>query len=196
MAITADQIACIVLAAGRSRRFSGSDKLAAVLDAKPLLHHALAPLASFGFSRKLVVCRRDAPQVGAFGFERLEFDDPDALQSDSLRCGLEAIDSTGLAAVLVALGDMPSVTADHIQRLLDRFDGADPLCVVASTAAGARMPPALFAIAHYDALRAADGDRGARALLAIADLVETDCDELADIDTPADLARVSQARHG
>lgn len=193
MAIEAGRIGCILLAAGRSVRFGENDKMAAALGGKPLLHHALAVLDEFPFGRKIVVVRPDSRSIGSFGFTRREIDSPDALQSDSLKCGVEALLDNDLAGILVALGDMPSISVDHVARLLERFDPADPKCVVASTNGVERMPPALFAIGFRDALRAADNDRGARGLLAQAALVQASDGVLADIDTPDDLRHAENA---
>lgn len=189
MAVAPDRVACVVLAAGRSERF-GADKLAEPLDGRPLLHHAFAALDGFGFAARLVVTRGDALDLGSFGFARIAIDEPDAPQSLSLRLGLAGIPAEGIDAVLLALGDMPRVTSGHIARLLDRFDPADPRCVVASAANEQRSPPALFAIGLLPELMALSGDRGAGAYLRDALVVAGQPQELIDIDRPEDLARL------
>lgn len=189
MAVAPERVACLVLAAGRSERFGG-DKLATVFDGRPLLHHSLGTLNRFAWAAKLAVTRSAEIGVEAPGFVRIEVGTPGAPQSHSLRHGLARVPTTGIDAVLVALGDMPLVSPGHIARLLDRFDPADPRCVVASVAGERRSPPALFAIALLPELMALTGDRGAGTFLRNALVVAAPPKELADIDSPEDLLRL------
>ncbi len=190
MGIVANSIACIVLAAGRSERYGKADKLAAHLDGKPLLHHVLATLGGFDFTRKIVVCRPDSLDVSGRGFERVDVAAVE--QSASLRAGIVALDDHPCDGILVALGDMPAVTGAHIDRLLACFDPGDDRCVVASTKGDASMPPAVFARGMADELARLTGDQGARPLLRKAVRVVVAEDELIDVDTLADLERLSK----
>src|SRR3546814_14081761 len=47
--------------------------------------------------------------------------------SGSIKLGVEACRACDADAVLIALADMPRVTATHIYRLLDYADGADTI---------------------------------------------------------------------
>jgi len=191
MPIAVNKIGCIVLAAGRSERFGKADKLAADLDGKPMLHHVLSMLCSVGFAQQILVCQPATVDVSGLGFERVDIETAGGLQSDSLRAGLRALRTDGLAGILVALGDMPCVSREHIQRLLERFQVDDPRCIVASGSDGVGLPPALFSLALLEDLARMTGDKGARSLLRDAVLVPTEPAELADVDTPEDLERVS-----
>jgi molybdenum cofactor cytidylyltransferase len=192
MGIAANQVACIVLAAGRSKRFGTADKLAAELFGRPLLHHVLETLNAFDFAQKIVVCQPTTLDVAGFGFDRADVDSAEGLQSDSLRTGIRALRTAPLAGILFALGDMPAVSHDHIHRLLEQFDAHDERCVVASDLEGARVPPALFAIGLVDDMVGMTGDRGARSLLRKAVSVRASRAELVDVDTPDDLERASK----
>ncbi len=189
MGIAANQVACIVLAAGRSERFGTADKLAAELCGKPLLHHVLETLNSFDFAQKIVVCQPTTLDVAGLGFDRVDVDRAEGLQSDSLRTGIRALRTAPLAGILFALGDMPAVSRNHIRRLLEQFDAHDERCVVASDMDDARVPPSLFAIGLVDDLADMVGDTGARSLLRKAVLVRASRAELLDVDTPDDLER-------
>jgi molybdenum cofactor cytidylyltransferase len=195
MGIAAGKVACIVLAAGRSERFGDGDKLAAELDGKPLLHRVLAMLGGFDFAQKIVVCQPTTLDLGGLGFDRVEVETTGGLQSDSLRAGIHALQADAragmLAAILIVLGDMPAVSREHIQRLLDRFEATDARCIVASSTGANRMPPALFGIGLSKDLAGLSGDKGARSLLEEAVPVVAMRAELADIDTLDDLQRIS-----
>jgi len=181
-------IAAVLLAAGRSTRFGTADKLAAPLGDRPLGLHAAGTLATLPLAARFVVCR---PGPHAWpGFERIVNARPEAGLAHSIALGIAAARKGGAEAVLVALADMPFVTAAHLARLLDRHDG--PNTLAASSDGRHRMPPALFGTRWFDALEELTGDRGARALLDKADEVVASPDELRDIDTMDDLR---SARH-
>jgi molybdenum cofactor cytidylyltransferase len=188
MAVPAEQIACIVLAAGRSTRFGAADKLAANWRGRPLLDAALGVLDSLPFAQSIVVCRQGGPDTAWCGFRRVEVPADAVQQSDSLRAGLAELDPQRCSGVLIALGDMPRITPQLIERMLAQFDPADPACVIAASNGRTPSPPALFAKALLPALQALQGDSGARDLLRSATLVETSAEELSDIDRTEDLA--------
>lgn len=194
MGIEANRVACIVLAAGRSKRFGPADKLAASIDGRPLLHRVLATLNAFDFAQKIVVCQPTTLDSAGLGFDRVDVERAEGLQSDSLRTGLQALYGDPLDGILIALGDMPAVSGAHIRRLLDRFDAHDRRCVVASALGDARVPPALFAVELANELASITGDEGARSLLRQAVAVAVAEAELIDIDTPGDLERASRIR--
>jgi len=194
MGIAANKVACIVLAAGRSTRFGDTDKLATLFHGVPLLHHILGTLGRFDFARKIVVCQPAGPDVSALGFDRIEIAGVDTLQSDSLRAGIGALGDHPVAGILLALGDMPAVSRAHIDRLLGRFDPGDDRCVVASAMGDACLPPAVFASGLAGELARMTGDQGARPLLRGAVPIPVSHVELVDVDTPADLERMSTPR--
>lgn len=108
----------------------------------------------------------------------------------SLAAGVEA--SGEAESWIVALADMPRIdiaTIETVARTLD--DGA---ALVAPFYRGQRGHPVGFGLVHRDALRALDGDAGARALLATQPVTRLDVDDpgiLRDVDTPADLSGLS-----
>jgi molybdenum cofactor cytidylyltransferase len=191
MAVDPNRIACIVLAAGRSERYGKADKLAAPLHGMPLVHHVLTMLNGFDFAQKIVVCQPTTLDVAGFDFERVDVEMADGLQSDSLRAGIRALRTDGLAGILIALGDMPAVSRHQIARLLARFRADETQGVVASGVGDVGVPPALFSIGLIQQLQGMTGDRGARVLLRDAEMVPTEPAELADVDTVDDLERVS-----
>jgi molybdenum cofactor cytidylyltransferase len=180
--IAADRVALVLLAAGRSTRF-GSNKLLAELEGKPLIRHAADTLIQAGFGWTFAVCTGEtAPLLG--DFEIVTNSKPEAGQARSIRLGVQRAMETGCGAVMIALGDMPFVSAAHLDALLAATGE-----VVASAAVGKPMPPALFARARARDLLALDGDRGARDLLASATLVHADPRVLRDVDTRDQLPR-------
>jgi molybdenum cofactor cytidylyltransferase len=190
--INAGKVAAVLLAAGQSRRFGAADKLLADLDGEPLVTRAARRIVELGPGRRIAVCGSadDVPAklLTAQGFDIVPNPYPERGLSHSLALGIAEAAAGPEQAALVCLADMPFVRLAHLEALLARFD-AGHIPVVASARAGIAMPPALFARALFDRLREMKGDRGAREMLASAQIVEAPAAELADVDLPDDLRR-------
>lgn len=185
--IRAERVALVLLAAGRSQRFGDADKLAEPFLGKPLALHVVTALAAVPFAARYVVSAGTAADFGA-AYRVVANDAPEAGQARSVRLGVAAAAEADVDAVLVALADMPRVTAAQVWRLLDAAgEGED---VVASSDGVRPKPPALFGRRHFAALAALEGDQGARDLIAAGRHIVTTPAELADIDTREDLERL------
>lgn len=186
--IEAERVALILLAAGRSRRFNDGDKLAEPFLDKPLAFHVVTALERIPFLARIAVVSDTALDFRALGYRVVDNPDPSLGQARSLCHGITAAQEAGADAVLVALADMPRVTAAHVYRMFDAYDGPD--AVVASSDGKQPMPPALFGRDRFDALLALEGDAGGRALIQGGRHVITTPAELVDIDTQEDLAEL------
>ena len=175
------QIVLVLLAAGHSRRF-GTPKLGALLHGKMLVHHAASTLIAASFARKIAVVGDQDWGLSEFGFQRVQT--TSTTQSESLTAGITAALKSNPRAIIIALGDMPFVPLAHYQRLVDAFDGN----CIASSSGKSPMPPAIFGPDHFVALCNLQGDKGAKSLLQNAPAILASGHELADIDTPEDLA--------
>ncbi len=187
-------VGAIVLAAGRSSRMGGANKLLADLDGRPVLGHALDAIAAAGLPPPVVVVGHMADAVRAVIGARpamiVVADDYASGMSRSLAAGLAAVPA-GWRAALIALGDMPRVTAATLAALAAA--AADTDAVVVPVHGGRRGNPVAWGRAHWPRLAALSGDRGARALLDVADVTEVAVDDpgiFADVDTPEALAAI------
>ena len=117
----------------------------------------------------------------------------------SFAAGLAALPEECAAAV-VALADQPLVGAESVRRLIAAFRAGAGVAVAAY--AGRPRNPVLLARAHWpEAIALAAGDVGARPFLRahpeLVTLVECgDTGSPDDIDTPADLERVTRLLGG
>lgn len=184
--ISAERVALVLLAAGRSKRFGDADKLMAPYLGRPLGLHVVVALEAVPFHNRIAVVADTKLDLTDCGYRTVHNDDPAAGLARSLRLGVEAACSTEAEAVLIALADMPKVTATHIYRLLDRAEGPD--AIIASSDGTDPRPPALFGCNHLSALLKSQGDMGARELVKRGHHVVTSPAELADVDTPEQLA--------
>lgn len=182
--IEPEQVALVLLAAGRSRRFDG-DKLSEEFLEKPLAYHVVTALENIPFCARIAIVSDTRLDFGIRNYRVIENPDPSLGQARSLCHGVTAAKEAGCDYVLVALADMPRVTAAHVYRIFDAANGQDT--IVASSDGVRPMPPALFGSARFDDLLALDGDEGARELIKSGRHVVTTPAELVDIDTRQDL---------
>ena len=89
--------------------------------------------------------------------------------------------------------DQPRLTADYLRSLINAFVSQDGPVIAASSYAGVQAVPAVFPPETFAALRALQGEKGARSIIERALVpvvaVEFEGGEV-DIDAPEDLARL------
>ena len=191
-------IAGVVLAAGRSSRMGGPNKLLAEIGGKPLVRIVVdAVLASR--ARPVVVVighQRDKVEAALAGLPVKFVHNPhfaDGLGT-SLKAGIAALPAEADGAI-VCLGDMPQVDSALIDRLIGAFDPDHGALVVLPTIDGKRGNPVVWSRRFFPDLMAVEGDVGARYLIgryteAVAEVPLTGTAALTDVDTPEALAAV------
>ncbi|MDC7684873.1 nucleotidyltransferase family protein [Asticcacaulis sp. BYS171W] len=184
----AEDTTLILLASGRSERFGATDKLTADLYGKPLALHAATRLVALPWRSAKATIADDGLRgpLERLGYTVVVSEGPEAGMGDNLARAAAGIEE---GTVLVALADMPFVTADHIEALLRA--ATSPQTIVVSRAGPMRAPPVLFGAVHLPALQRLTGDEGARRILTARAVdvidVETAAQILFDIDTPQDI---------
>jgi molybdenum cofactor cytidylyltransferase len=186
--IAAEKTVLILLASGLSRRFGDLDKLEQPFLGKPLAFHVVTAFEDIPFQARFVIKNGTRLDFEGRGYQVIHNDDPAAGMARSVKLGVERAKRDGAQAVLIALADMPRVTASHVYHLLEAADSTD--AVVASSNGRRPCPPAVFAAGQFDFLLALQGDAGARDLVRAGKHVVTSEAELIDVDTPEDLARL------
>lgn len=188
-------IAAIILAAGRSTRMGAENKLTADLSGKPMVR--CAAQAALGSRARPVVAvvghEAEAVRAALAGLDVGIVHNPDFATglASSLRAGIRAVPAD-CGGALVLLGDMPQITAEHLDRLIAAFV-AD--AIIVPTQAGKRGNPVLWPAVYFAEMRQLVGDAGARSLMAAHTDQVRDVDLgtdaiFADVDTPDALARL------
>lgn len=185
-----------LLAAGRSLRFGAGDKLVAPFRADPLIAQAGSRLENRDGVQRLAIvapgAHAPANWLAGAGWKLVENPRAAEGQGTSVACAARAARDLGARGLLVALGDMPFVREDTLERLIvaaDTYQAA--MCRGPDTL----LPPAIFRASLFDRLEALTGDKGARVVFAsLADTCEIPITarEALDIDTPADLAALDK----
>ncbi len=201
------RVAGVLLAAGEGSRF-GQPKALVELDGQTLAERGVNLLRAGGTDPILVVT--GAVPVELSGIRTIYNEHWRTGMGSSLRAALRALAApvptadpdlgADVGAVVVALTDQPLVGAAAVTRLITAYHGGASVTVAAYQ--GRPRNPVLLAREHWpEVIEMAVGDQGARAFLrARPDLVTLiECGDTGspdDIDTPADLARVTSRDRG
>ena len=158
--IDAEDVVLVLLAAGQSSRFGMENKLEAEFLGKPVGFHVTTALESIPFADRIVVTDGCQLDFASRGYRVIHNNDIAKGMSFSLHLGVQEAIPSSPKAILIALADMPRVTAAHIYRLFDAFDGPD--AVVVSSNGEYPTPPGVFGSGQFDALLKLEGDEGAQ----------------------------------
>jgi CTP:molybdopterin cytidylyltransferase MocA len=186
------RIAGILLAAGAGTRFraaGGGSKLLAPVAGRPLIEHPLRALLGAGLDEVVVVLGAGAAEIREHadlsGARVLLHPNWAEGMASSLAAAIAALPAE-CEAVLVVLGDGPSLSAEAVRRVASRMSLGDAPLVGARYANGHAHPTAIHR--SLWPLLPREGEDGARALGV--PRVDVDCSDLdppGDADTPAEL---------
>ena len=193
-------IAAVVLAAGRSTRMGGPNKLLAELGGKPLVRTVTEQVLASKASSVTVVTGHQAAEVEkALAGLKVKFvRNPDFVAglASSVKVGIAAVPENADGA-LVCLGDMPLIDARLIDRLIEAFAPDRGHLIAVPVSDNRRGNPVLWSRRFFDELMTLDGDIGARNLIAkhaeaVAEVQAEGHGAFLDIDTPEALASARQ----
>jgi len=191
-------LAAVVLAAGRSTRMGGPNKLLADIARRPLVRIAAEEALASRAKPVIVVTGHQREQVekALAGLPVELVHNPDFADGlgTSVRAGIAAVPADADGAI-VCLGDMPQVDAGLIDRLIAAFDPDQGALVVMPTFEGRRGNPVLWSRRFFPDLTAIEGDVGARHLIgryseAVVEVPLEGKAALVDVDTPEALVGV------
>jgi molybdenum cofactor cytidylyltransferase len=198
------RVAAIVLAAGRSTRMGGPNKLLAEINGRPLVRIAAQEALASQARPVIVVTGHQRQQVEAAldGLDVTLVYNPDFAEglSTSVKAGIAAAPDD-VDGVMVCLGDMPQVSAPLIDKLLGAFDPEKGALVVVPTIGGKRGNPVVWSRRFFPELAALQGDAGARHLIAsfpeaVTEVPLSGTAALVDVDTPDALKAVKAEIEG
>jgi molybdenum cofactor cytidylyltransferase len=185
-------VAAVVLAAGRSTRMGGPNKLLAELDGKKLVRIVTEQALASKASEVIVVTGHQAELIEqALAGLKVKFArNPDFAGglASSVKSGIAAVPASADGAI-VCLGDMPLISAPLINRLIDAFEPDRGHLIAVPVSDGKRGNPVLWSRRFFKELMTLDGDIGARHLIArhveaVAEVPVEGDGPFLDIDTP------------
>jgi molybdenum cofactor cytidylyltransferase len=191
-------IAAIVLAAGRSSRMGGPNKLLAEIAGRPLVRIVVEE-ALASHARPVIVVtghQRERVEAALAGLPVKFAHNPNFADGlgTSLKTGIAALPAE-VDGVIVCLGDMPQVDAGLIDRLIGALDPDKGALVVVPTIDGKRGNPVVWSRRFFPDLMTVEGDIGARYLIgrypeAVAEVPLSGTAAFTDVDTPEALLAV------
>ena len=201
-----DRLVGIVLAAGQSSRMGPDNKLLAEFAGKPLVRHVTEVMLDAGLDDMTVVIGHQADEVAAalagLPVHLLFNADFAAGQGHSVAAGVSALDGA-VTDVLIALGDMPLISAEMVQNLVASHSACDDhqRRITLPSYDGKRGNPVIWGCAFFPELKHLRGDAGGRQVLqdhlAAHNPVEISSSAMfRDIDTPADLQALNGGKSG
>ena len=182
----------VLLAAGRSRRMGGDDKLLRLIDGEPLLRRSARRMIEADIGTCIVAIRKGAvahkEALVGLKVKLIEVADADQGMSASLRAALRSIKASS-GPIIVSLADMPDLEPRHYSEILSAYDPQkNRLIICPISPLGKRGHPVLFDARFHENLTDVLGDKGARELLAaVPEMVyevPMDAGVTTDLDTP------------
>ncbi len=190
-------VAAIVLAAGRGSRFGPEPKLLARLGGKPLVRHVVEAAAVSMANPVIVVTghRSDEIEASLQGLSVRIVRNASFAEglSTSLKAGFAALPPEAGAAI-VLLGDMPLVTADLIDALVNGWRAMGEPVALVPTLNGRRGNPVVISRELDAMIQGLSGDVGAgpslRGQAGVVEWPTTDPAVLQDVDTADEIRRL------
>ena len=160
-------LAALVLAAGESRRMGDANKLTIPVDGTPMVARVVDALQQSRAQRVIVVTGHEPERIqDALSDRNVELvHNPDYAEGigASVRAGVAAL-GEDVDGALVALADMPWVSTEVINLLIDAFTSDPELSIFIPMFGGKRGNPVLWGAQHFPELLALAGDVGGKAL--------------------------------
>jgi molybdenum cofactor cytidylyltransferase len=187
----APRVDAIVLAAGRSSRMGGPNKLMALFDGRPLVRRTVDAARASRAGEVVVVTGHQQERIAAAltGANARQVHNPDFPTglASSLKAGVRAL-SPQADGALIMLGDMPGVGAADLDRLIGAFAKTGGAAIVRATHDGKRGNPVILPKAVFIEVLKLEGDTGARHIVEsegnpVID-VESGAGASVDVDTP------------
>jgi molybdenum cofactor cytidylyltransferase len=185
-------VTAIILAAGRSTRMGGPNKLLAELGGKPLVRLVTEQALASKAHDVIVVTGHQAELVekALAGLDVKFVRNPDFAEglASSVKAGVAAVPDDADGAV-ICLGDMPMISAQLIDHLIEAFAPDRGNLIAVPVSDGRRGNPVLWSRRFFNELMSLDGDIGARHLIArhgeaVAEVAVEGFGAFLDIDTP------------
>ena len=159
-------ISSILLAAGQSKRMNGENKLAKKIQGIPLIKLSVKNILAssvdeliivLGYQKEIIEKLIDKNKKIKFVFNK-DFENG---MASSIRMGLSHLPEN-TEAFFICLGDMPMVSSDIYNQLIESKNRKDILVPIYKNLQG---NPVLFSISMKDKIKTVEGDVGAKKII-------------------------------
>ncbi len=158
------RITALILAAGKSSRMGDQNKLLLPFKAGTILSYVFDEISKSNCDNALIVTGNEADKIKNMISGNAQIihntDFADGL-STSIKKGVLVL-SDECDGVMICLGDMPYITTNEYNKLIEKFEN-DKIIIPVSK--GKMGNPLIFSKQYFDELMRLSGDKGARSLL-------------------------------
>jgi molybdenum cofactor cytidylyltransferase len=162
------KVEIVLLAAGRSSRMGGPNKLMALFEGRPLVRRSAERALASRAAGVTVVTGHQADRISTalsgLDVRIVHNSDFAAGLSGSLKRGVCAI-PTDRAGAMIVLADMPGVSAGDLDCLIRAFEKSGGAAIVRAVHDGKRGNPVILPRSLFHAVSLLEGDTGARHLV-------------------------------
>lgn len=167
--MTQPRFACLLLAAGKSSRMGGPNKLLLKVQGESLVHRTARKIMKVSFSQVIFVTGHDSEAVlkelRDFPVKKIFNPDFAAGMHTSVRAGVEALDPA-IDAFFICLADQPLFDSGTLEKMMGAFTGEFAGAIVYPVHGGKKGNPVLISVAYRNEILAEpDGDFGCAYLL-------------------------------
>ena len=192
------KIIALVLAAGTSSRAGDINKLLINLQGAPMISKIVDEINQTSANRIVVVTGHDSDAIKSslFNFDIIFAHNPNYMDgiSSSLKKGFEIIHGleSNCDGVMICLGDMPLVSHEQLQKIINCFSSLNNNTICIPTFGGKRGNPVLIGKNFFTLIDKIDGDIGMRSIInnynnSIFEIKMDNKSILMDIDTPEEI---------
>ncbi len=161
-------LSAIILAAGKSSRMDGANKLLLPFQGKTIIEQVVDNITSSGISEVVVVTgwEREAVEkrLRSYPVKIIANSEFNSGMSSSLRKGVAAC-SVETGGILICLGDMPLISVDILRKLIDTFSAQSGKSIIVPVHEKRWGKPVIFPNTFRNQLLSISGDQGARSIL-------------------------------
>ena len=196
------RVAALLMAAGNSRRMGGPNKFLLPFCGQPLVAHAIAAVKHANFCARFMITGRDHVEIAKFsadcGFQIIHNPNHELGFGTSLGAGFSALlNAQNIDGGLVMLADMPLITFDHLNALIDAFAACKTPTIIRASNGGVAGNPVIIPQALFQDMARLDGEQSGQTILKASGIpthfVDIGPAAHADIDTPQALVALQEA---
>ena len=161
-------IAIIILAAGKSSRMRGQDKLTQRINGVGQIRRITTAACNTCANVFVTLPSETHPRSGfLLGLNVQIVPVPDAHlgMGRSIASGVACLPDQNISAVMILPADMPEVTQIDLETITKAYRSNPDNIIQATTASGKRGHPVIFPLATFEMLKALDDDQGAHAVI-------------------------------
>ena len=198
-----EKIHAVILAGGQSKRMGTKNKLLVPINGKPMV----------ALTAETIIASKASSVAAVTGFEHQKIQEAiknsniEFIHNKNFQNGISSSVVTAIksapedcSAILIGLGDMPKITASHINKLIDAYNPLEGRAICVPTWKGKRGNPVLWARRFFPEMLQLKGDFGAKELMGkyaelVVEVEMNDNGIIIDIDTPEALEAFRNKNH-